>query len=98
MIIDPIFENKHIIYANYKTALLYNTKLVKHVRQKLKQSSLETFKNRDHVKILWRTFALLKALKINLLYSKKALGQAFRNAEVQKSTGNFSHGFDLSLQ
>ena len=67
MIIDPIFENKHIIYANYKTALLYNTKLVKHVRQKLKQSSLETFKNPDHVKILWRTFALLHFVKLDHL-------------------------------
>ena len=46
------------------------------------------------------TSALLKALKINLIYSKKIKksdGQAFRVAEVQKSAGEFSNGLDLSL-
>ena len=38
--------------------------------------------------------ALLKALKINLLYPKKANGQAFRSAEVQKSARKFSHSLD----
>ena len=43
----------------------------------------------DHVKILKRTFALLKAIKINLLYLKKAIGQVLRSAKVQKSTRDF---------
>ena len=37
------------------------------------------------------TSALLKPLKINLLYSKKS----FRSAEVQKSAKEFSHGLNL---
>ena len=41
------------------------------------------------------TSALMKALKINLLYSKKVYGEAFWNAEVQKSAGEFSHGLDI---
>ena len=40
--------------------------------------------------------ALLKALKINFLYRKKADGQTLKSAEVQKSTREFSHGLDLS--
>ena len=40
--------------------------------------------------------ALLKVLKINFLYPKKADGQTFKSAEVQKSTREFSHGLDLS--
>ena len=40
---------------------------------------------------------LLKALKINLLYNKKADGPALRNAEVQVSTRQFSHGLDCSF-
>ena len=46
------------------------------------------------------TSALPKALKINLIYSKKnwkADGQAFKVAEVQKSAGEFSHGLNLSF-
>ena len=38
--------------------------------------------SRDHGKIFQRTFALLQALKINLLYSEKAGGQF---SEEQKS-------------
>ena len=37
------------------------------------------------------TSALLTALKINLLYPKKADGQAVRSAEAQKSDRQFSH-------
>ena len=37
----------------------------------------------------------MKALKINILYSKKADGQAFRSAEMEKSARNFSHGLDF---
>ena len=39
----------------------------------------------------------MKALKINILYSKKADGQAFKSAEMEKSARNFSHGLDLSV-
>ena len=41
------------------------------------------------------TFALLKALKINLIYSKKVDGQAFKSKEVQKSARGFSQGLNL---
>ena len=40
------------------------------------------------------TSALLKGLKINLLYPKKANGRAFRSAEVQKSARELSDGLD----
>ena len=36
-----------------------------------------------------------KALEINLFYPKKADGQVFRGAGVQKSTRQFSDGLDL---
>jgi hypothetical protein len=39
----------------------------------------------------------LKALKINLLYSKKADAQVFRSAKVQKPAREFSHGLDFRL-
>ena len=42
------------------------------------------------------TFELLKALKINLIYSKKVDGQAFKSKEVQKSAREFSQGLNLS--
>ena len=45
--------------------------------------------SRDHLKNLWQNFALLKNLKINLLYSKKADGQVFRSAELQRSAVEF---------
>ena len=54
-------------------------------------------KTRDDVKILSHTFALLKALKVNLFYSKKANGNAFKSAEVQKSAEEISHGLDIRL-
>ena len=41
-------------------------------------------------------FALLKALKINLIYSKKVDGQAFKSKEVQKSAREFSQGLNLN--
>ena len=41
------------------------------------------------------TSALLKALKATFFTLKKEDGQAFRSAEVQKSTSEFSHGLDL---
>ena len=47
------------------------------------------------MKNFYRTFALLTALKINLVSLKKANGQAFRSAEVQKSTREFSHGLNF---
>ena len=39
--------------------------------------------------------ALLKTLRINLLYFKKTDGQAFNSGEVQKSAEEFSHGLDF---
>ena len=39
----------------------------------------------------------MKALKINLLYSKKTYGQAFKGTEVHKSTREFLHGLNLCL-
>ena len=38
-----------------------------------------------------------KALKINLLYPKKADSQVFRFADLQKSDRQFSHGRDLCM-
>ena len=43
------------------------------------------------------TFALLKALKLNLLYIKIANGWAFRSAEDWNSTRKFSDGLDLRV-
>ena len=51
--------------------------------------------SRDHVKNFYRTFALLTALKINLVSLKKVNGHAIRSAEVQKSTREFSHCLDF---
>ena len=59
--------------------------------------SFKILKSRDLLKILFWTVALCKAL-INLLSSKKANGQAFRNAEVKKSTTKISYGLDLQLK
>ena len=42
-----------------------------------------------------RTSAHPKALKINLLFSKNADGQAFRSAEVQKSSREFLYVLNL---
>lgn len=42
------------------------------------------------------TSALLKPLKVNLLYPKKSDGEAYRSAEVQNFTIEFSHGLDIS--
>ena len=41
--------------------------------------------------------ALLKALKINSFNLKKADGQAFRSADVQKSGKEFSHGLNFRV-
>ena len=41
--------------------------------------------------------ALLKALKINLLYPKKYRCSNFRSAKVRKSAREFSHGLDFRL-
>ena len=41
------------------------------------------------------TSAHLKALKINLLFSKNTDGHAFKSAEEQKFAGEFSHGLNL---
>ena len=46
------------------------------------------------MKILYQTFALLKALKINLLYSTLKKQMAKLSVE-QKSAGEVSHGLDL---
>ena len=53
----------------------------------------------DHMKFLYRTFALLPFWKLSKLTSftlKKAECQVFRSAEVQKSARKFSQGLDFS--
>ena len=60
--------------------------------------SFKNLKSRDLMNILFWTVALCKALKINLLYSKKVDGQAFRSAEVKKSATKISYGLDLKLK
>ena len=54
--------------------------------------SFKNLKSRDLMNILFWTVALCKALKINLLYSKKMNMYAFNSAKVQKSAKEFSHG------
>ena len=48
-------------------------------------------------KVETMSFPLLKALKVNLFYHKKANGQASRSAEVRKSTWEFSNSLNLNL-
>ena len=58
-----------------------------------------TLKLRPFEKFLadFGTSALLKALKINLLFTlKNADGQAFRSAEVRKYARDFSHDLNLN--
>ena len=49
------------------------------------------------MKRFYLTFALLKNLKINLLYPKKGRWPAFRFADLQKSARQFSHGLGISM-
>ena len=55
-----------------------------------------SLKSRPCEKADYRTSALLKTLKINLIYPKKK--QTFKIARVRKSAREFSYGLDIKFK